>query len=144
MAKKPPDVPPNALALYDKVVAQFPDVERKGAKSAYTSLNGHMFSFMTTEGALCLRLDEDAKEAFMAKHGTGPVIQYGATMRGYVEVPAAMLAKTKQVAKVFQASLDYVGSLKPKPTKRKKTAKKKTAKKKASKKKASKKAAKKK
>lgn len=125
MAKKePPEVPPEALALYDSVIATHPDVERKGAKSAYTSLNGHMFSFMTKEGALCVRLPDDAREAFMKKHGTGPVIQYGSTMRGYVEVPASLLKKTKQCAKLFRQSYDYVASLPPKPTKRKKAKKK--------------------
>ena len=44
-----------------------PHVERKGAASAYTSLQGHMFSFMTETGALALRLPTDLREAFL-KH----------------------------------------------------------------------------
>jgi hypothetical protein len=33
-----------ALALYEKVVAAMPGVERKGDTMPYTSLNGHMFT----------------------------------------------------------------------------------------------------
>ena len=36
---------PDVLDLYDQVIATQPDVRRKGAKTPYTSVNGHMFSF---------------------------------------------------------------------------------------------------
>ena len=47
MAKTATPVPAEKLALYEKLVATNPDVARKGAKTPYTSLNGHMFSFLT-------------------------------------------------------------------------------------------------
>lgn len=118
------------LELYEKLVAAFPDVQRKGKTMPYTSANGHMFSFMTKEGPLALRLPKDEQERFMEEYGTGPVVQYGAVMRGYVLVPDALLAETAKVKPYFEKSLAYVLSLKPKPTKRKPT-KKKTAKKKS-------------
>jgi hypothetical protein len=45
-------------------------------------------------------------------------------MKEYVEVPDALLRKTKDLQPYFEASYAYVGSLKPKPTKKpaKKTA----------------------
>ena len=72
------DVPARTLELYDRLVATNPDLKRKGKTMPYTSLNGHMFSFLTKEGMLALRLKE-----------------------------------------YFDISFEYIGSLKPKPTKKK-------------------------
>ena len=44
------------LALYEKLVATNPKVERKGATVPYTSVNGHMFSYLSKEAKLALRL----------------------------------------------------------------------------------------
>ncbi len=49
-------VPAEKLALYEKLVAANPNVERKGATMPYTSLNGHMFSFLTETGTVAIRL----------------------------------------------------------------------------------------
>lgn len=116
MARPKPNVPADKLVLYEKLVATRPEIPRKGAANPYTSLNGHMFSFLTREGKLALRLSPDEQAAFMKKHGTGPVISYGATMRGYVEVPDALLKKTAELKKVFDRSIAYIESLPPKPT----------------------------
>ena len=126
------------LRLYEKVVASQPSIEIKGKTSRYTSLNGHMFSFITKEGGLALRLSDEDRDAFNEKHDGGPVIQHGSVMRGYVLVPASVLAKTAQMKRLFAASVSYIESLKPKPTTRK-ASKKKTAKKASGAKKASRK-----
>ena len=91
MAKAVCKVPAGTLALYDTLLATNPCVKRKGAASAYTSLNGHMFSFMTEAGTLALRLPTDAREAFLKKYSTKLCVQYGTVMKEYVEVPAALL-----------------------------------------------------
>jgi hypothetical protein len=96
-----------------------PKVERKGATMPYTPLNGHMFSLLTRSGILVLRLPEKAREAFVKKHRTKPVVFYGALMKEYVEVPNALLEKTRELKKFFDVSYAYAGSLKPKPTTRK-------------------------
>ena len=41
-AAKKPNIPADKLALYDKLIARHPGIERKGAANPYTSLNGHM------------------------------------------------------------------------------------------------------
>lgn len=110
------------LEVYGALVATQPEFKIKGKASAYTSLNGHMFSFVTKEGDLAIRLGKAAQTAFMEKHGTGPVIQYGATMRGYVEVPRKMMKDMDALGDLFQESIDYIRSLDPKPTTRKKKA----------------------
>lgn len=118
MAKAKYTGPESAIKLYDKLIATQPDIKRKGAKNPYTSLNGHMFSFLGQDGTLYVRLSPEDQEAHDKKHGTGPVKSYGATMRGYVEIPAALFKKTAQLKKTFAASVDYIRSLKPKPTKK--------------------------
>ena len=44
--------------LYEELVATRPGLERKGKTMPYTSVNGHMFSFLTSEGTLALRLPQ--------------------------------------------------------------------------------------
>lgn len=102
------------LELYGKVVATNPEVERKGKTMPYTSHNGHMFSFLTKEGKLALRLPDEDREAFVEKYGTEPVVQYGAVMKEYVEVPHGLLQDTDELKKYFDVSYQYVGTLKPK------------------------------
>ena len=56
MAKPSAAAPPDRLELYEKLIATNPSVKRKGATVPYTSLNGHMFSYLSKEGKLALRL----------------------------------------------------------------------------------------
>src|SRR5581483_9173403 len=106
------------LALYDKLVATNPDVERKGDTMPYTSVNGNMFSLYTKQGVLALRLPADEREAFLTKYKTKLTEQYGAVMREYVDVPASLLADTKTLKKYFDMSYAYTKSLRAKPTTR--------------------------
>ncbi len=115
-------VPSDKLALYEKLVATNPNVERKGATVPYTSLNGHMFSYLTKEGRLALRLPAGEREAFLKKYKTTLCEAYGIVQREYVMVPDSLLASTRELKKYFDCSYEYVGSLKPKPTTRKKKA----------------------
>jgi hypothetical protein len=117
------------LELYEKLVATNPDVERRGATMPYTSLNGHMFSFMSKEGEVALRLPEEEREGFIKKYKTRLSEQHGAVLKEYVVVPEALLKKTGELKKYFDLSYAHVGALKPKATKKpvKKAAKKKGA-----------------
>jgi len=119
MAKpQPGNIPADKLELYDKLVATNPDVERKGASMPYTSRNGHMFSFLTKTGTLALRLPDEERDAFLKRHKTKLCEQHGTVMKEYVEVPGALLKKTKELQPYFEASYAWVGSLKRKPTKK--------------------------
>jgi hypothetical protein len=108
------------LLLYKKLVATNPNVERKGATVPYTSVNGHMFSYLSKEGKLALRLPPAEREAFLKKYKAQLCTAYGVVQPKYVEVPDALLAKTAELKKFFDASYEYVASLKPKKTKSKK------------------------
>ena len=107
-----------ALDLNDKLVATNPKVERKGATIPYTSLNGHMFSYLGKTGELALRLPVGEIEAFLKKYKTKLCEQYGVVQKEYVMVPSSLLKQTKELKPYFDASYAYVSSLKPKPSKR--------------------------
>jgi TfoX/Sxy family transcriptional regulator of competence genes len=124
MAKAGPKTYEQNLALYEKLVATNPNVERKGATMPYTSVNGHMFSLLTKDGQLIIRLAQEDREAFLKKYKTRVPELYGAVMKEYAEVPDAVLKKTQELRKYFDLSYAYVSSLKPKATKRKPVAKK--------------------
>jgi hypothetical protein len=111
-------VPLDKLALYDKLVATNPAVKRQGATVPYTSLNGHMFSYLSKEGKLELRLPAEEREAFLKKYKARLCEAYGKVQPEYVEVPDSLLALTQELKKFFDSSYAYVKSLKPKPTTR--------------------------
>jgi hypothetical protein len=113
--------PPEAQELYDKLVATNPKVERKGAANPYTSLNGHMFSYLHPSGSMALRLPEGEREKFLKKYGAKLFEAYGVVQKEYATVPDDLLRKTRELQKYFDVSYGYVQSLKPKATTRKKS-----------------------
>lgn len=116
--KTPAKAPAQAVALYEKLVALFPEVDRNGAGFPYTSINGNMFSLLNEKGSLALRLAEKDREAFMKKYKTTLNVAYGIVQKEYVVVPDDLLKKTAELEKHFAASLAYARSLKAKPTTR--------------------------
>jgi hypothetical protein len=108
------------VTLFDKLVATNPAIELKGDTVPYTSLNGHMFSYLSKDGQLALRLPEEARTAFLAKYKTGLMQAYGIVQKEYVVVPDTLLKKTGELKEYFDISHKYVSALKPKPTTRKK------------------------
>jgi TfoX/Sxy family transcriptional regulator of competence genes len=122
MAKPTGSVPPDKLALYEKLVATNPAVELKGATVPYTSLNGNMFSYLSKEGKLELRLPAEEREAFLKKYKAKLCEAYGKVQPEYVEVPDSLLASTRELEKFFDSSYNYVSALKPKSAAKKKKA----------------------
>ena len=120
MAKRaaPSSIPAERIEQYDRLIATLPGIERKGATVPYTSLNGHMFSFLTPTGSLVLRLPAGAREAFLQRHAATLHEAHGTVMREWVSVPDVLLADTAEVAPHFRASHAHVAAQKPKPTKR--------------------------
>ncbi|WP_180541623.1 hypothetical protein [Nevskia soli] len=108
--------PADKVELHDKLVATNPSVERKGATMPYTSVNGNMFSYLTKDGKLALRLPAGKREEFLKKYKARLCEAYGVVQKEYVEVPDSVLASTRELKKYFEASYEYVSSLKPKRT----------------------------
>jgi hypothetical protein len=102
------------LALYEKLVATNPGVERKGATVPYTSANGTMFSFLTANGTLALRLPPDQLEPFFKKFNTTHPVAYGKVMRDWAAVPGSLLANTTELKKYFDLSFKHAADKKPK------------------------------
>ena len=116
--KKESTIPAETIVLYDKLISTIDGVERKGATVPYTSLNGHMFSYLTKDGSLALRLPKDAIEEFLTKHKTKLCEAYGVIQKEYAMVPDELFENTKELKKHFAASRAYVASMKPKPNKK--------------------------
>ena len=108
---------PDALERYAAVVEQAGEAVR-GAKNPYTSRNGHMFSFLDVDGAMALRLSDDLIDEFLSRYESGPVIQYGSVMRGYVSVPDDLLSDPHELGSWFEKAYVWIGTLEPKATKR--------------------------
>lgn len=111
---KKSNIPADKLELYEKVIATHPQIERKGDVHPYTSLNGHMFSYLDQTGVMGLRLPPAEVEAFLKKYKITLFKSYGVVKKDYVTVPDRLLANTKELKKYLDISYEYVKTLKPK------------------------------
>jgi len=116
MSPQPP--PERAVILYDQLIATHPAVERKGKSSPYTSVNGNMFTILSSDGTLGLRLADADRAAFIRAYDTGLYQAHGTVMKEYVAIPAELLTRTAELAPYLAKSYDYAKTFKPKPTTR--------------------------
>ena len=107
-------IPPAKLELYEKLIATNPNIERKGDVHPYTSLNGHMFTYLDQTGTLGMRLPKDEVEAFLKKYKTTLFESYGVVKKDYVTVPDSLLSRTNELKKYLKISYEYAKTLKPK------------------------------
>jgi hypothetical protein len=107
-------IPPEKLALYEKLLATNANIDRKGAVHPYTSLNGHMFTYLDQTGTLGIRLSETDLDAFLRKYKTTKFESYGVVKKDWATVPGALLGNTKELKKYLEKSYEYVKTLKPK------------------------------
>lgn len=104
------------IELFNKLVATHPDAVRKGDTMPYTSLNGNMYSYLSKDGFLALRLAPAHRETFLEKYNTTLVYAYGIIQKEYVTVHDSLLMKTDELKPWFELSYQYATSLKLKPT----------------------------
>jgi hypothetical protein len=114
LSPKKSAIPADKLALYEALIKSVPQIERKGAVHPYTSLNGHMFTYLDQTGTLGLRLPPDALAAFLKKYKTTLFRSYGVVKKDWATVPASLLENTKELKKHLEVSYEYVKTLKPK------------------------------
>jgi len=107
------------LVYYNKLISQLENVDRKGKSMPYTSINGHMFSFLDKEGEIGLRLPKDLIENLKSLYHAEIMIQHGRTMKEFVKIPQNLIDNLEALTLYFQNSIDYVSSLKPKVSKKK-------------------------
>ena len=109
--KKPSTIPAAKLALYEKLIATDPSIERKGATIPYTSTNGKMFTYLSPTGDLRLRLPDDERTTFMKKYRAKLAVAYGIVQKDFVAVPPAMLARTALLKPYLAISRAYAERL---------------------------------
>ncbi len=102
------------LALFDKIVANHPELERKGKTMPYTSANGHMFSLLNKDGEIGFRLSEEQGKAFIEKYETTRFKSHGSFMQGYVLIPESLHDDLELLTKYLDDAYHYVLSLEPK------------------------------
>jgi hypothetical protein len=112
------EIPAEKLALYEKLIRERPHIARKGAGLPYTSVNGHMFTFLSASGSLALRLPLDKREEFMEKYGASLFVAHGSVLKEYVEVPEKVFANTVELLPYLDVSYAYAQGLKPKKQKK--------------------------
>jgi hypothetical protein len=108
------------LDFYEKMIAMQSEIPRKGKANPYTSLNGHMFSFLGKDGVLGIRMSKEDKAAFEDIYNSPPFIQHNSVMNGYVSVPQGLLEDTDELFTHFNKGIAFIKTLKPKPSKKKK------------------------
>jgi hypothetical protein len=113
-AAKVSKIPAEKLALYEQLIAVDPTIERKGDVHPYTSLNGHMFTYLDQSGTLGMRLPTGEVEAFLKKYKTAMFESYGVVKKDWVTVPDTLLKNTKELKKYLAMSVAHVKTLKPK------------------------------
>ena len=120
MAKKV--VAPEAKQLlYRRLLESVPEVDAKSNfGSAYRAINGNMNTIISRHGVVGIRLSEPQRSELMERHATElfrgdptwpPAMEF-------VTVPDDLLEDTKTLKPYLELSLDYVKTLKPKPTKK--------------------------
>ena len=113
-AVKVSSIPPEKLELYEKLICDRSEIERKGDVHPYTSLNGHMFTYLDQSGTLGMRLPSGEVEAFLKRFKTTLFESYGVVKKDWVTVPEALLRNTKELKKYLAMSVECVKTLKPK------------------------------
>jgi hypothetical protein len=104
------------VELYSKMVASHPEAVLKGDTIPYTSLNGHMYSFLSKGDEITLKLPADERIKFIEKYKTRLAENYGIVQKEYVVVPDDLLENTDELKPYFEMSYNYTKTLKPKPT----------------------------
>jgi hypothetical protein len=114
-------VPPEKLALYERLLASVEGIEGKATFGAgYTAVNGHMYSMISKHGVVGIRLPEPERSAFIAQYRTEMFRGDPAwpPSKELVAVPDDLLADTAKLKPWLEISHRYVQTLRPKPTTR--------------------------
>jgi hypothetical protein len=123
MAEKKVTAPPEKVALYRQLLESVEGVDSKSNfGSAYTAINGNMYTMISKHGVVGIRLPEPERSAFLAEYSTDLFRGDPAwpPAREFVAVPDDLLADTVALKPYLELSLQHVLTLKPKPSKAKK------------------------
>lgn len=122
MATKKVTAPPEKVLLYKRLLDSVEGVDTKSNfGSAYTAVNGNMYTMISKHGVVGIRLPEPDRSAFLNKYSTELFRGDPAwpPAKEFVAVPEDLLAETATLIPYLKASLRYVETLKPKSPKSK-------------------------
>jgi TfoX/Sxy family transcriptional regulator of competence genes len=114
-------VPPDRLALYERLLASVPGIESKSNfGSGYTAVNGNMYSMISKYGVVGIWLPEDVRAEFVERFGA---VMFQAdpawpVSKKLVAVPDDLLEDTETLRPYMEASYRFALTLRPKPTTR--------------------------
>ena len=117
MATKKVSAPPDKLLLYRKLLDSVDGVDTKSNfGSAYTAINGNMYTMISKHGVVGIRLPEPERSAFLEEHLTDLFRGDPAwpPAKEFVAVPDDLLPNTAALKPYLELSLRYVRTLKPK------------------------------
>ena len=121
MAAKAVTVPPDKRALYQKLLASVTGIEEKSNfGSAYTAVNGNMYSMISKHGLVGIRLPDAERAAFIERYHTDLFRGDPAwpAAKEFVAVPDDLLERTDELAPYLARSYEHTLTLRPKATKR--------------------------
>ncbi|HXJ62934.1 MAG TPA: TfoX/Sxy family protein [Actinomycetota bacterium] len=116
---KKTSVPPDRLALYQRLLAALPEIEEKSNfGSAYTAVNGNMYSMISKYGSVGIWLPDDVRAEFVERFGAQMYQADPAwpVSKKLVAVPDDVLADTETLRPYMEASYRFALTLRPKPT----------------------------
>ena len=122
MATKKVTAPPDKVSLYRQLLESVEGVDTKSNfGSAYTAINGNMYTIISKHGVVGIRLPEPERSAFLKEYSTDFFRGDPAwpPAKEFVAVPDDLLADTDALRPYLELSLRYVRTLKPKPGKTK-------------------------
>ena len=120
-AAKQTNVPEDRLRLYRALLDAVPGVaEKSNFGSAYTAINGNMYSMISKHGVVGLRLPPDERTAFMERYSTDLFRGDPAwpPAKEFVAVPDDLLERTDELGPYLERAYHHALTLKSKATKR--------------------------
>jgi hypothetical protein len=119
LATKKVTAPPEKVELYLKLLESVEGIDTKSNfGSAYTAVNGNMYTMISKHGVVGIRLPQPERDEFLARYDTDLFRGDPAwpPAKEYVAVPEALLPDVATLKPYLEVSLRYVLSLKPKKT----------------------------
>lgn len=117
MSPKKTSAPPERVKLYEQLLAAVEGIDAKSNfGSAYTAVNGNMYSVISKHGVVGIRLPEPDRSAFLADYETTLFRGDPAwpPAREFVAVPDALLPDTETLRPYLELSYRYALTLRPK------------------------------
>ncbi|MGH8959526.1 MAG: hypothetical protein ACRDVK_12735 [Acidimicrobiia bacterium] len=117
MAQKKITASADKVELYRKLLGSIEGIDTKSNfGSAYTAINGNMYTMISKHGVVGIRLPQPERDAFLAGYHTELFRGDPAwpPAKEFVAIPDHLLSNTKVLKPFLEKSLEYVKTLKPK------------------------------